>query len=340
MIVTAYNRHHFLLDAVKSVATQDLGRDDFEVIISKNFEDPKVEILASNLGFRLLDCGNVSAGGQIASAVEASNGRAIALLDDDDTWSPSRLSHVSKWFLERPSLQYYAHTYQPVDSEGRPDSGRTRARRAHVARLTNGAIESVDPHRQTEESLDRLFRSYPGNNSSIVVSRRLVEKSITDLRKVETSIDHYLLVAGLLESEGMIIERLPLTRWRMHFANTSGIDTSTFSTFMSSLKDRASTVCRDNRVFLEMARRQGNVPLSSFLESKIDLLQDLEILVNGTRSRLGWSQVAWASTRQIVERSESGSWRRALLDARITSAFSSLLTKAALFLYFQRVNSG
>lgn len=340
MIVTAYNRPHYLYEAVKSVASQDLNRDDYEVLITKNFQDSKVESFASGLGFRVVDCGKIGAGGQIASALESTTGRLVALLDDDDTWSPSRLSHVSRWVQSRPNLEYYAHTYRPVDIEGRPDKGRTRDRRTHIAQLANEEIESVYPVLQTEETLDRLFRSYPGNNSSIVVSRRLMEATISDLRKVETSIDHFLLVAGLLESESMIIEHVPLTNWRVHLSNTSGVDTTSFPTFVESLKSRVATISRDNHVFLEMARQRGCLPLSSFLQSKVSLLDELEVLVNGERSREDWTRAAWTSARKVVGQAKSGFWAKALLETRVTSAFSSRLTEAVLFLYFQRLNSG
>ena len=52
MIVTAYNRKDYLLSAVSSVAGQTLGKDLYEVVVVKNFEDKRIDDYIRGLGFK------------------------------------------------------------------------------------------------------------------------------------------------------------------------------------------------------------------------------------------------------------------------------------------------
>lgn len=340
VIVTAFNRRQYLGQAVASVVNQDLSRDDFEVVISKNFEDRAVEAQARLAGFHLLECGQETAGVQIAQALDHSHGSVIALLDDDDTWLPSRLRHVAARFRESPKLQYYANTYRPVNSQGSIDYGRARARRAHFARLANGSIEQVDSRNQTIASLDQFFQAYPGNNSSIAVSRRLLEEFLNELRQIRSSIDHFLIIAALLRDEPIVIEHLPLTFWRMHRSNTSGIDTDTFSTFKKNLCETAERIGSDSRVLWQMAVHSGHPALATYLRKKVDVLDELGAILNGDRPLSERVQLASTIAGALPVRPTGDYWSRALLNARVASALSTRFAQVALYIYLQKRISG
>ena len=42
VIVTAYNRKEFLLEALQSAVNQTLKREEYEIICIKNFKDAKI----------------------------------------------------------------------------------------------------------------------------------------------------------------------------------------------------------------------------------------------------------------------------------------------------------
>jgi glycosyltransferase involved in cell wall biosynthesis len=43
VIIVAYNRREFIRETVKSVANQTLPKDEYELIVVKNFEDAYVD---------------------------------------------------------------------------------------------------------------------------------------------------------------------------------------------------------------------------------------------------------------------------------------------------------
>lgn len=336
VILTAYNRHEYLRTALESVIAQNLDRSDFEVIISKNFDDPELEGRASAAGCRIvrIDCG--SAGTQVAEAVEVSRGQIIALLDDDDAWLPHRLAHVVRRFHELPPMQYYANTYLPIDSRGNPEYGRTRRRRAHVSRLADGTLWHFTALDGDKTDYEAVFHNYPGNNSSIALSRELIARFESDLRKISISIDHFLLVAGLLGGGDLVIERVPLTLWRVHQANTSGAQLANFSVFCSDLASRTERLRNDNYVLLDMAVRRGENRLANYLSSKVELLEELLRILKHDRSTLERRVQARKIFGSLLVGSSTNYWTSALLKARLGSILSTKGVEVALYLYFQR----
>ncbi|ACP54591.1 glycosyltransferase family 2 protein [Saccharolobus islandicus] len=43
VIITAYNRKQFLLDAIKSALNQTLNRTEYEILVAKNFKDDNID---------------------------------------------------------------------------------------------------------------------------------------------------------------------------------------------------------------------------------------------------------------------------------------------------------
>lgn len=50
VIVTAYNRKEFLLDALQSAVNQTVPRNKYEIICIKNFKDTKIDNYIKNNG--------------------------------------------------------------------------------------------------------------------------------------------------------------------------------------------------------------------------------------------------------------------------------------------------
>jgi len=54
VIITAYNRKEFLLDAFNSALNQTLSRDKHEIIVTKNFRDSKIDSYIKKNGGKLV----------------------------------------------------------------------------------------------------------------------------------------------------------------------------------------------------------------------------------------------------------------------------------------------
>ncbi len=80
VVVLAYNRDRFVMDAVNSVLNQTLPRDRYEVVVVTNM--PSVEKMVKDLADRVVRHDDARDG--YAKGVEVSNGELVAFLDDDD----------------------------------------------------------------------------------------------------------------------------------------------------------------------------------------------------------------------------------------------------------------
>jgi len=77
VIITAYNRKEFLLDAFNSALNQTLGRDKYEIIVTKNFTDNKMDSYIERNCGKLVFFEEGSMGEQIADALKYAKGRNL-----------------------------------------------------------------------------------------------------------------------------------------------------------------------------------------------------------------------------------------------------------------------
>ncbi|AAT42912.1 glycosyltransferase [Picrophilus oshimae] len=92
VIVTAYNRSEYLLDAVKSALNQTLSKEKYEIIVIKNYNDDNIdEFLNKNNIKNIIMDGTI--GEYLYKGINESKGDIISFLDDDDlfliiNWKP------------------------------------------------------------------------------------------------------------------------------------------------------------------------------------------------------------------------------------------------------------
>lgn len=275
MIVTGFDRRDFIGFALESVRRQKTVASNVDVIVSTNFEDPRLSEMCEKEGWTRLISHEPRAGAQVAAAIKEADGTVLAFLDDDDVWSEGKLRRVEALFRETPDLEYYNHTHIPIDESGVPIIWSRRRNRRYLRAQSDGSVLSFDPAMATQRFVDRVMRSNPGNNSSIAVSRQLVDDFNDVLPGVLLSIDHFFLVAALLSARRSLVERVPLTMWRVHRGNKSSIWTTNFEGFLSSVERTARRIGHDNALFLEMSRHRGANGVSDYLAHKVAALNAL-----------------------------------------------------------------
>jgi Glycosyltransferases involved in cell wall biogenesis len=164
VIITAHNRREFLLEAVNSALNQTLPKDEYEIIVVKNFEDERIDKFLEEHGVRNIVTNEGPLGAKIARGVEESKGEIISFLEDDDLWLPQKLEKVKQVFQDE-NVIYYHNIYfnfygsLKVDSlmdkiESNRDSGK----------LLKLAIRNVN--------MNKNF-SHPFNISSITVRKKI-----------------------------------------------------------------------------------------------------------------------------------------------------------------------
>ena len=107
VIVTAYNRREFIRDAVNSAINSVLPKDEYEIIVIKNFRDEYVDNIVEKIGGKSIFTNLISIGAKAALGIDAAEGDVITFLEDDDMYLPDRLEIIRKVFDNDPSLIYY-----------------------------------------------------------------------------------------------------------------------------------------------------------------------------------------------------------------------------------------
>jgi len=106
VVITAYNRKEFLMDAIKSVINQTLDKKYYEIIVVKNFNDDKIDeyIDKNNIKSILMDA---TMGEFLYKGINESKGNIISFLDDDDLFLNNKLEYVYNLFKNNKDTVYY-----------------------------------------------------------------------------------------------------------------------------------------------------------------------------------------------------------------------------------------
>jgi Glycosyl transferase family 2. len=222
VVVLAYNRDRFVMDAVNSVLNQTLPMNRYEIIVVTNLAS--VERMVGGLVDRVVR--HDDARGGYARGVEVSNGELVTFLDDDDMFARGKLEHVVGVFGKDKSLGFYHHNVEFIDEQGRvlgevPEYWRTKVLNEHVYARTIEEKEKLVGYliakaHEVRSDLRDPFYWLGFNSSSIVVRRDLVMKYLGALSKMYIAQDNLHFIEALLSDYAVLHEPIALTNYRLH----------------------------------------------------------------------------------------------------------------------------
>jgi len=222
VIVGAYRREPFLLGAVRSVLAQDLPRDRYEILVTKNFSNDALDRALDELGVRRILDDDPKIGPWLMRAVAQTTAPLIAFLDDDDEFEPNRLSEVLRVFRERPDVGFYRNRVRVIDREGRPlPPGEWRAHEVDPEFDRRGSV-AVSPGSKGEVlelATGRTFATF--NSSTMVVRRELLAGPTAEALRGTQLPDLGLFLAGALSPYGLYFDERRLTRFRYYGGNVT-----------------------------------------------------------------------------------------------------------------------
>lgn len=336
VVVTAYNRRMYLAEAIRSVQAQSaLKTRRVDVVVSKNFEDPEVDGAVRLAGFRTVQCDRVTAGEQISQALDRTGGELVALLDDDDRWDSRKLDFCISRFENLPGLGYLGHGMRPIDERGQESLGSLASSRRFYKSLDDRRALSFNPLTLSGRAINELFRINPGCNSSIVVPRDLYDEFRHYLRRIRTSVDHFLLTAALLRPSEVRVEHVALTDWRIHNSNTSKMRTASLPEFSADVRETSERLASDNRVLVEMAKSVGNPEVEQYLEDKVNALSRLRSIAEGLPDRRSCLRDLETGTKRLSKPADLNYWTRANIISSGLQSVSPRLAQTLLYLYLQ-----
>jgi len=188
VIITAYNRKEFLLDAIKSALKQTLPKDKYEIIVIKNFKDNLIDDFMNENNIKsILMEGTI--GEFIYTGIKESKGNIISFLDDDDLFFSNKLEYVYNLFKNNSKLVYYHNLPRFIDDNN------------HILKKSNHSKEF--------------------NMSCISIKKNIIDND--DVRKIFILQDT-LMYYFALDSKGKIISnKETLTYYRFHNSVSNAI---------------------------------------------------------------------------------------------------------------------
>ena len=207
VIVVAYNRRKYILQAVRSALQQTLPKDLYEVIVVKNFRDEIIDRKLEEWKVANIHSEQSSQGGKIYEGIRAAEGEVISILDDDDEFLPNRLSVLYRAFSQGAC---YFHNGKIIIDE----MGKEIGRDSYIS-------FTIHDYNDFQKYL-RIFqkKAFFHNTSSAAIRKSIINIAI--LKKIKLSADSFLFLSAIEQSylvKGgchIIFDGAALTKYRVH----------------------------------------------------------------------------------------------------------------------------
>lgn len=122
VVLPVYNGERYLSAALKSIFAQDYP--NFEVIVvDDGSSDASAAIAKSFSGVRYIYQRNQGVACARNAGILASKGEFIAFIDQDDLWTPNKLSVQMQYFLDDQEIEYVLSNKRSFLEEGRSKPG-------------------------------------------------------------------------------------------------------------------------------------------------------------------------------------------------------------------------
>ena len=118
VLIIAYDRKEFLIDAIESVKSQTLDKGYYEIIVIKNYQDKTIDDWISKNNIKNIYSLNQTLGAKIAEALNYVKGNIISFLEDDDLFLNIKLEYVYSLFKNSEDLVFYHNAIEFIDDKG------------------------------------------------------------------------------------------------------------------------------------------------------------------------------------------------------------------------------
>jgi glycosyltransferase involved in cell wall biosynthesis len=292
VIILAYDRREFIVDAVSSAANQSLPRDSYEIIVVRNFEDAEIEAQLRTQRAKTIRLGETGQGSWILAAAKEAVGNILVFLDDDDLFEPTKLETVVSMFHADEDLGYYHNGVQHVGKDGSTPISTKKPQRLG-GRPPSQTRLSSGPHNIRAVS-EAWWTGAAFNLSSISLRREIILDAAAPLQRVHGGAGAFLFYAALLSRFEIVIDPRPLTNYRVHAGNRSGYDVVPSPEKWTKQMRFVRDGIRDAQVVLDLIRdRQADPRLGRPL---IVVLLRSEVLLGAVDSSVSR---AWVLSRLL-----------------------------------------
>ena len=236
VIIIAYDRTEFLMNAIKSVLNQTLDKKYYEIIVIKNFQDGMIDnyILKNNI--KGIISKDRSLSGKLIESLNIARGDILSFLEDDDLFSSNKLEIVYDKFMENSNLCYYH----------------------------NGNIIVNDKYELVNK---KGLKSVVSNLSSISIKKDIV--NFTNLKKIGLAPDQFMYLSALESGQNIIAGKERLTHYMFH----NSASNVTINNIIDFVKYKNLTCERDIKIFMTFRKVFISKKANNYIKQKITNLE-------------------------------------------------------------------
>ena len=212
VIVNSYRRKEYIEEAIMSLLNQDFDRRNYEIIVVKGFEDKEIDEFLDKKGIINVFVEGSYNGERWAEGIRTSKGQLICFMDDDDTFSPIKLSRIYDLY-NATQFEFYHNAYT-----SKPEG---------ISMQAGDYLFFKNDHkpRTLHKFLKYNIKSKLSiNSSSICIKKDIVEDHLEESRRVTVGWDVYLFYLYLSHAQNFISDNTILTYYRKHgsYSHNSG----------------------------------------------------------------------------------------------------------------------
>lgn len=217
IVILAYKREQFLTQAVKSVLDQEYPRGNFEVIVVKAFNDPKIDYFLSSNNVISVFSDSKSYGQSLKDGLEKCQGEAILLLDDDDMFRNDKLSKLNIFLKEFPDLMVVVNSFKPIGLSTSISIEEFNLSHRKLINRTGVRIWNSSPYEEMLMSQAGMF----WGTSKISFRKAFVPYLLGILNNISYMVDIFIILTAISNDVSIALFPEELTDYRLHELNVS-----------------------------------------------------------------------------------------------------------------------
>lgn len=218
VVVVAYNRKQYVMEAVKSVISK---QHNVEIIVITGYEDVKIKSELNKLGAKHFVVLGDKNGERVLKGIKSSSNDVVSFLEDDDRFLPDKIDTISDIFAKNNNLAYFENSYLLIDENGERMNGREWIIEGRK-KFCNANNIFIEEQPLLDPDMKVLREAHCGMNlSSITIRKSLYNDKLDMLANAYMNIDLILLRLSHSMNLAMGFGAVPLTEYRLHSNQTS-----------------------------------------------------------------------------------------------------------------------
>ena len=238
VIIIAYLRKEYLVRAVESVLDQNFNRDNYEIIVVKNFSDSFIDnYLLDHHVINILSI-ETQIGKKFVEGIRISKGEIICFLEDDDLFLKNKLVEVYTIFAKYPNLIYFHNNASFINENGVPIKNYNSLHSRKISKIHEMYVKNEIKDRV----VFNLFDIGPyWNNSCISIRKSGFLVNLGLLKNVKTFFDGSIFISALCSAGDILLTEEVLNYYRFNQISATMVakssDEAHFKISLSNLED-------------------------------------------------------------------------------------------------------